>query len=119
MDFKPILIDYMVENGLKFAQDVDWKALTKLPQFRGLNITFYYVSPIILIFSYLGTTTTYLQRAHDHAAVKASKKYNLTRDQVTAEVLQKYLRERKYQSKGKNIIEREEQIVEFYEELRD
>ena len=51
MDFKPILIDYMVENGLKFAQDVDWKALTKLPQFRGLNITFYYFSTIILIFS--------------------------------------------------------------------
>merc|ERR1739844_453739 len=51
VDFKPILIDYMVENGLKFAQDVDWKALTKLPEFRGLNITFYYVSPIIFIFS--------------------------------------------------------------------
>ena len=51
MDFKPILIDYMVENGLKFAQDVDWKALTKLPEFRGVNITFYYVSTIILIFS--------------------------------------------------------------------
>ena len=50
MDFKPILIDYMVENGLKFAQDVDWKALTKLPEFRGVNITFYYVSTIILIF---------------------------------------------------------------------
>ena len=118
MDFKPILIDYMVENDLKFAQDVDWKALTKLPQFRGLNITFYYVSPIILIFSFLGTTSTYLQRAHDSAAKKASEKYNLTRDQVPAEVLQKYLRERKYQSKQKNIIEREEQIVEIYEELR-
>ena len=51
MDFKPILIDYMVENGLKFAQDVDWKALIKLPQFRGVNIIFYYVSSIILIFS--------------------------------------------------------------------
>ena len=51
VDFKLILIDYMVENGLKFVQDVDWKALTKLPQFRGLNITFYYVSSIILIFS--------------------------------------------------------------------
>ena len=42
----PILIDYMVENGLKFAQDVDWKTLTKIPEFRGLNISFYYVSPI-------------------------------------------------------------------------
>ena len=50
MDFGPILIDYMVENGLKFAQDVDWKALTKLPEFRGVNISFYYVSTIILIF---------------------------------------------------------------------
>ena len=40
MDFKPFLIDYMVENGLKFVQDVDWKALTKLPKFRGLIITF-------------------------------------------------------------------------------
>ena len=47
----------------------------------------------------------------------ASRKYNLTWDQVTAEVLQKYLRERKYQAKKKNIIEREEQIVEFYKEL--
>ena len=118
MDFKPILIDYMVENGLKFAQDVDWKALTKLPQFRGLNITFYYVSPIILIFSFLGTTTHYLRRVHYKAAVGASKKYNLTRDQVTAEVLQKYLRERKNQPKRKNVIEREEQIVEFYKELK-
>ena len=118
MDFKPILIDYMVENGLKFAQDVDWKTLTKLPQFRGLDITFHYISSIILIFSFLGPTSTYLQQAHRNAAVKASEKYNLTWDQVTAEVLQKYLRERKYQSKGKNIIEREEQIVEFYEELR-
>ena len=54
----------------------------------------------------------------DKAAIKASPKYNLTRDQVTAEVLQKYLRERKYQAKRKNIIEREEQIVEFYEELK-
>ena len=54
MDFKPILVDYMVENGLKFAQDVDWKTLTKLPQFRGLNIIFYYVillCYLILIFS--------------------------------------------------------------------
>ena len=51
VDFKPILIDYMVENGLKFAQDVDWKALIKLPEFRGVNISFYYVSIIILIFS--------------------------------------------------------------------
>ena len=66
-----------------------------------------------------GTTSTYLQKAHKNAADKASKKYNLTWDQVTAEVLQKYLRERKYQSKGKNIIERDEQIVEFYEEFRD
>ena len=56
---------------------------------------------------------------HDKPAVEASRKYNLTRDQVTAEVVQKYLRERKYQSKGKDVIEREEQIVEFYEELRD
>ena len=56
---------------------------------------------------------------HHHAVDPASLKYNLTRDQVTAEVLRKYLRERKYQAKGKNIIERNEQIVELYEELRD
>ena len=55
---------------------------------------------------------------HYHAAKKASKKYNLTWDQVTAEVCQKYLREREYQAKQKNVIEREEQIVEFYEELK-
>ena len=65
-----------------------------------------------------GTTTNYLRRLHDHAATEASRKYELTRDQVTAEVCQKYLREREYQAKGKNTIEREEQIVEFYEELK-
>ena len=46
------------------------------------------------------------------------KKYNLTRDQVTVLVLQKYLREKKIQSRGKHVIERQEQIVEIYEELR-
>ena len=55
---------------------------------------------------------------HNHAAINASRKYELTRDQVTAEVLQKYLREREYRAKRKNVIEREEQIVEFYEELK-
>ena len=55
---------------------------------------------------------------HYNLAQNASKKYNLTRDQVTAEVLQKYLRETKIRSRGKNYIEREEQIVEIYEELR-
>ena len=64
-----------------------------------------------------GTTTTFLQRVHTTAAKKPSEKYELTWDQVTAEVLQKYLRERKIQAKKKNIIEREEQIVEYYEEL--
>ena len=54
---------------------------------------------------------------HNSAASHASEKYNLTSDQVTADVLQKYLRERNYQAKRKNIIEREEQILEFYEEL--
>ena len=66
-----------------------------------------------------GTTSSYLLQAHHIAASKASKKYNLTRDQVPAEVVQKYLRERNYYQKQKNVIEREEQIVEFYEELRD
>ena len=54
---------------------------------------------------------------HNSLVGKASEKYNQSWDQVTAEVLQKYLRERKIQAKGKNVIEREEQIVEFYEEF--
>ena len=55
---------------------------------------------------------------YDRAATHTLEKYNLTRDQVTAEDIQKYLRERNYYPKRKNDIEREEQIVEFYEELR-
>ena len=65
-----------------------------------------------------GTTTNYLQLVHRNAASKASRKYELTWDQVTAEVCQKYLRERKILAKGKNVIEREEQIVELYEEFK-
>ena len=53
----------------------------------------------------------------DRAAVKASLKYNLTRDRITAEVIQKYLRERVSRSKKKDVKEREEQIVEFYDEF--
>ena len=56
---------------------------------------------------------------HDNPAREAAKKYNLRTDQVTAEVLQKYLREREYRAKFKNIIEKEEQIVEFYEKLNN
>ena len=55
---------------------------------------------------------------HNMEAQKASRKYNLTRDQVTAEVCQKYLRERKIQAKYKKIIEKEEKIVEIYEEFK-
>ena len=65
-----------------------------------------------------GTTTHYLQQVHRQAAIKASEKYELTWDQATAEVLQKYLRERKILAKGKNVIEREVQIVELYEEFK-
>ena len=65
-----------------------------------------------------GTTSTYLQLVHTSAAIGASKKYNLTWDQVTAEVCQKYLREREYQAKQKDVIEREEQIVELYEDFK-
>ena len=46
------------------------------------------------------------------------KKYNLTRDQVTVLVLQKYQREKKIQSRRKILIERDKQIVENYKELR-
>ena len=55
---------------------------------------------------------------HGSAAQRASEKYELSQDQVNAEVLQKYLRERKILAKGKNVIEREEQIVEIYEKLK-
>ena len=51
------------------------------------------------------------------AAIQASEKYNLTWDQLPAEVLQKYLRESVSRSKKKDVIQREEQILEYYEEL--
>ena len=35
MDFRPFLIDYMVEKGLKFAQDVDWSLLRFYRHIRG------------------------------------------------------------------------------------
>lgn len=103
--------------------------VSSLPRMLTGRLSLSYHSSEVWIFHYIifhqlsqyspGTTTTYLQQAHHHAADGASEKYNLTWDQVTAEVIQKYLRERRSYSKRKNIIKRENQIVKFYKELRD
>ena len=35
VDYKERVIRYLVENDLSTGQDVDWKAMARLPQFKG------------------------------------------------------------------------------------
>merc|ERR1719154_593996 len=81
-DMKEVLVNYMVENKLNYAQDIDWKELEKLPQFAGTTT------------QYLGTQLGTLQ------TLVLQKHPELSRSQITAETLQRYLDNRESHNAG-------------------
>jgi len=98
-DFQQLIVAYMVENGLECVQDVDWKRVVELSQFKG-------------------TTPTYLCKSFDCGVRAAMQKYDLPRNKTTSSKVQEYLRERtQHSSKSKSKIEREETLIEFYSSL--
>merc|ERR1711971_159365 len=40
VDVRKVLLDHLVENNMKYTQDVDWKELAKLPKFAGTTSTY-------------------------------------------------------------------------------
>ena len=102
VDFRLRIVKHCADNGIRYAQEADWAAITSLPQFRG-------------------TTATSL--AHTYGLVRGRYKEkekengNKVRDaEVTSEVLLDYLLTR---GKGrKPISKREMSIIEFYKTLK-
>ena len=74
VDFRPILIDYFVANGIKFRSEIKWSEIMKDERFSGV------------------TTAFFLQQKYGHL-VKKVKKANpgIKDNEVTSEALQSYL----------------------------
>ena len=116
VDYASILISHMVNNGWQYGQHVPWSDLVTLSEFEG-ETTFYHFI-ILLLFPLLGTTPRYLQKLYDKAVSCTKKKYGLVKEEVTSDIVLAWLEERKPRKKRKNMIEREEKIIEFYQILR-
>ena len=105
VDFNMRTVKHCADNGIRYAQEADWAAIASLPQFRG-------------------TTAPWLKYTYGH--VRSSYKQfekergNKVKDaEVTSEVLLGYLQTRKSYSKKNTESMRENEIIEFYESLKD
>ena len=92
VDFRPILVDYCVENNITFRNEINWSEIAKDARFRG-------------------TTAYYLQKLYNNLVV-AVKKTNpgMKDNEVTSEILQSYLasrvtRTRNYQKDTKRLCD--------------
>ena len=96
-------MNHMVENKLNYHQDIDWKELEKLPQFAGTTS------------QYLGQQLGALQN------IVLQKHPELSRSQITAETLQRYLDNRESHTAGTGAMknkrdEYKESLIQFYVE---
>ena len=102
VDFKKLLIDYCVDNNIKYAQEANWQEIVKNPRFKGTT-----ASDLSYLYKTLrGATITKLRKAipdiGDH--------------EVTSETMQKYLQEKKlYGARGRKDIE---DLIFKYEQLK-
>merc|ERR1740137_376713 len=72
VDIREALINYLVENNMKYAQDVDWKEVAKLPEF-------------------VGTTPSYLQMTYRSMKQNTGAKYErMSKVELTTEAVQSY-----------------------------
>ena len=117
MDYTTILINHMVNNDLKYSQHVRWEDLVTLSEFegeeRGDHANSHYYS-----YYFLGATARYLQRLYDNAVSCTKKKYGLSKEEVSSDIVLKWLQERTPRQKRKKRIERDEKIIQFYQILR-
>ena len=107
----------MVRNDLQYGQDVRWSDLVTRSEFEG-EITQLSSLSSLLHSLLLGTTPRYLQRLYDKAVSAAKRKYGLTKEEVNSVILLSWVEDRKPRKKKKQMIEREEKIIEFYQFLQ-
>ena len=96
LDFRFILIDYLVENGITFSLEADWKMIVKDPRFHG-------------------TTPAYLSYIHKSIIRSTTRKYSsLKRSQVTSDTINKFM---KTGSRSKKPLDKSDiDLLEFYKE---
>merc|ERR1712129_670274 len=82
VDIREALVNYLVEKNMKYAQDVDWEEVAKLPEF-------------------VGTTPTYLQITYCSMQWNTGRKYKrMSKVELTTEAVQSYMEERETPNLG-------------------
>jgi len=95
-DMKVVLINHMVEHGMEYAQDVDWKKLFKLDKFAG-------------------TTSAFLSRDYQNLKhLTAKKNPDLSSEQITADVIQRYLDNSHRRGTPAKNKDYQDQLISFY-----
>ena len=103
VDIREALINYLVENNMKYAQDVDWKEVAKLPEF-------------------VSTTPAYLERTYTNMQALTGAKYKrMSKVELTTEAVQSYMEEREtnnldsYHERQREKTEKyQRELISFY-----
>jgi len=95
MDVKDVLISHLVEQGVSYAQDADWKELAKLPKFAG-------------------TTSRYLSRQYQGMRAYTAKKHELSQVEVTTQQIQRYRAMVETRQTSATVLKHQEKIINFY-----
>ena len=82
------------------------------------RLSLYLHTKLLTILYLLGTTSRYLQRLYDNAVSCTKRKYGLMKEEVTSDIVLRWLEERTPRQRRKTMIEREEKIIQFYQILR-
>merc|ERR1719483_765826 len=99
VDIREALINYLVEKNMKYAQDVDWEEVAKLPEF-------------------VGTTPKYLQRSYGHMQTHTGRKYKrMSKVELTTEAVQSCMEERETNNLDSYHERQREKTEEYQREL--
>ena len=97
VDFRELLINYLVESNIMYAQEANWDEIAKNPLFHG-------------------TTVANLRRTYTDNLYRTKRKYpQLKHSEITTMTMQKYLHERKSYKprKSKDV----EELISSYQNL--
>ena len=101
VDIREALINYLVEKNMKYAQDVDWEEVAKLPEF-------------------VGTTPAYLERTYRNMKSSTGAKYKrMSKVELTTEAVQSYMEERETTNFDSYHERQKEKTEEYQRELID
>ena len=97
VDHKDRIVRYMVSNGLKYPQDVNWGEVANLPQFRG-------------------TTGPFLHKQYASLAIGTKQfryKEMITKD-ISSDLVLDWHESKADYCKGKKQVARQEALIDYY-----